>query len=252
MEQVPPFSDPRLRQSCVFCGGAAGTRDHVPSQVLLDEPFPENLPVVEACAECNSGFAEDESYLACWIDVARAGVARPELVPRRKIARILTDQPKLRERLERARRFGADGLVSFEIEATRARNVLLKLARGHAAFELDERRRDEPITIWMARLQDLGAEAHRDFETPPVISLWPEVGSRAMQRMHVVSVYLRAIDDPTRVFEHQFLLGPDWMEVQPGRYRYLVAGLDAGQLVVRIVFSEEFACEVVWAGTTLT
>jgi hypothetical protein len=245
MEQIKPFSDERLHQSCVYCGGATGTRDHVPSRVLLDEPFPENLPVVDACSACNSGFSEDESYFACWIDVVRAGAADPELVPRKKIGRILREQPQLRERLERARR-ADDGAMSPEVEATRARNVLLKLARGHAAFELDERRRDEPARISMARLSDLDPTARQQFETPPVVSLFPEVGSRAMQRMCVASVTLSSVEDPTRTCQTQFLLGPDWMEVQRGQYRYLAAALDTGELVVRIVLSEHFACEVVW------
>lgn len=245
MEQLKPFSDERLRQSCVYCGGITETRDHVPSRVLLDEPLPDNLPVVDACSACNLGFSDDEMYLACLVDVIRASVANPDLVPRKKIARILREQPLLLARLERARRV-SDGAVSFDIEQERVRNVVLKLARGHAAFELDEHKRDEPIRIMLMPLESLDPEARDEFETPPLVSLFSEVGSRSMQRMSVVSVTLAARDDPSQKVKKELLLGPDWLEVQEGRYRYLAAVLDDGQVVVRFVLSEYLACEVSW------
>jgi hypothetical protein len=246
MDQVKPFSDDRLRRSCVYCGGVAGTNDHVPSKVLLDEPFPDNLPVVDACSACNSGFSDDEMYVACLVDVVQASIADPDLVPRKKIARILRGQPQLREKLNRARHVN-DGVVSFDIESTRVRNVLLKLSRGHAAFELDERKRGEPTRVLITPLAALDGAEREAFETPPVVSLFPEIGSRAMQRMSVASVTLASIRDPGQTVSTHFLLGPDWMQVQPRRYRYLAAALDTGELVVRVVLSEFLASEVTWA-----
>lgn len=245
MEQIKPFSDERLRQSCVYCGGISETRDHVPSRVLLDEPLPDNMPVVDACSACNVGFSDDEMYLACVVDVVRASDANPDLVPRKRIARILREQPLLLARLERARRVN-DGVVAFDIEQERVRNVVLKLARGHAAFDLDERKRDEPIRIMVMPLASLDPEARDEFETPPVVSLFPEVGSRSMQRMSVVNFTLAARENQSQSVNRDVLLGPDWLEVQEGRYRYLAAVLDIGEVVVRIVLSEYLACEVTW------
>lgn len=62
------FVRQRLTRSCVYCGGIADTQDHVSSRVLLDDPKPVNIPVVEACKECNQGFSMDEEYLACLLD----------------------------------------------------------------------------------------------------------------------------------------------------------------------------------------
>ncbi|ABC83307.1 hypothetical protein [Anaeromyxobacter dehalogenans] len=245
MEQVKPFSDDRIRQACVYCGGAIGTRDHVPSRVLLDEPFPDNLPVVDACSGCNSGFSDDEMYVACLVDVVQASIADPDLVPRKKIGRILREQTLLRDKLARARHVN-DGVVSFDVESARVRNVLLKLARGHAAFELDERRRGEPVRVTMIPLAALAPAARAAFETPPLVSVFPEVGSRAMQRMSVASVTLMAAEDPSRAVEKQLILGADWIQVQRNRYRYLAVALDSGELVVRIVLSEYLCCEVIW------
>jgi hypothetical protein len=46
MQQLRSYADERLVASCVYCGNVTETRDHVPSRILLDEPYPENLPVV--------------------------------------------------------------------------------------------------------------------------------------------------------------------------------------------------------------
>jgi hypothetical protein len=60
MRQLRTFGDERELCLYAYCEGVPETRDHVPSRVLLDEPYPENLPVVPACKSCNSGFSADE------------------------------------------------------------------------------------------------------------------------------------------------------------------------------------------------
>ena len=60
--------------------------------------------------------------------------------------------------------------------------------------------------------------------------LWPEVGSRAMQRIMVVG---------------NMLLDEGWLTVQDDRYRFLpLYGL--GGIGARIVIREYLACEVIW------
>jgi hypothetical protein len=73
MRQIKDFADDRNKARCVYCGGLDETRDHVPSRVFLDEPLPENLPVVPACIACNNSFSRDEEYLACLIECALTG-----------------------------------------------------------------------------------------------------------------------------------------------------------------------------------
>ena len=58
-------------------------------------------------------------------------------------------------------------------------------------------------------------------------AIWPEVGSRAMQRL--------AMAYPNT---------PSWIVVQPGRYRYVACVDDI--VLVRMVLSEYLACEVIW------
>lgn len=246
MEQVPHYGDPRLLLHCVYCGGGTATRDHVPSRILLDEPYPENLPVVLACSECNSGFSLDEEYFACFVDMYHEAIAPEQHVPRPKIARILRDKPLLKDMLERSR-CEVGGSISFAIDTQRVRNVLLKLARGHAAFDLDEHLKEESATVALFPLADLDPATRECFETAPAVVVFPEVGSRAMQRMSVVSVTLESVAEPSRVLEQQVLLEPSWMEVQPGRYRYLATAPEPGSVIVRMVLSEVVGCEAVWS-----
>ena len=49
MQQLRCYGDDRNKGFCVHCGGPSETVDHVPSKVLLDEPYPENLMAASAC-----------------------------------------------------------------------------------------------------------------------------------------------------------------------------------------------------------
>jgi len=216
----------------VYCGGAVETRDHVPSRVLLDEPYPSNLPVVPACGTCNQGFSLDEEYLACLVECVICGSSAPNDITRPKVRRILAERSALAARLAAAC-MEMDSTTRFGVEDDRVRKVVLKLARGHAAFELHAPHFDDPSEIVTVPMQAMSVEARSAFERHPGISslaFWPEVGSRAMQR-------LIGIGETSAT---------GWITAQEGRYRYLAASTDQG-IVVRAVLSEYLACEVVWA-----
>ncbi len=229
MDHIESFADERLVAHCVHCGGLTETRDHCPSRVLLDKPHPENLPYLPACAPCNSGFSRDEEYFASLVECSRTGSV--EAVIRPKIRQIFEHSPALATRLSQARNVTDSGITWFAIEEERVRKVVLKLARGHAAFELSEPQCEEPSSIRFAPLHSLPDSARQAFEGDLAAgpSGWPEVGSRAMQRM---------------VIAQSSVFGPEWIDVQTGQYRYLA--IADGAVVIRIVVSEYLACEVTW------
>lgn len=229
MRQVPDYADDRRKGFCVHCGGVHETDDHMPSKVFLDRPYPENLPVSPACAKCNEGFSQDEEYLACLLECVIAGEADPVRIRRPGIARKLRDQPRLRERLAASRR-EHQGAVAWDVETPRVKNVLVKLARGHAAFEINEPRLDDPVSVGFAPLVSLTAEQREAFEQEDSgLALWPEVGSRAMSRVLVVG---------DEAYEE------GWLLVQEDRYRYRV--LQDEGLRVKIVIREYLAAEICW------
>lgn len=226
------FIDERLTGMCVYCGTHPDTRDHVPSKVLLDEPYPTELPVVGACKRCNASFSLDEQYLACFLDCVICGDTEASDLQRPNVKRILEENPVLHRRIEGARKRDESDSLLWEPEAARVRNVILKLARGHAAYELYPKL-DEPTVVSFVPLQILSEEERLAFEllTADKLDLWPEIGSRA---------FLRAFGKSPDRLEHS----GDWIVVQRGRYRYAVSEADG--VIVRMVLSEYLACEVVW------
>ena len=224
--------DERLIGMCVHCGGQLNTRDHVPSKVFLDEPYPPELPVAGACETCNAGFSLDEQYLSCFIECVICGTVEPAGLQRPKVKRILSENPKLRHRIEASVRRGEGSSLLWKPETDRVRNVILKLARGHTAYELYPKPED-PVHVEFTPLRILSEQQRMGFEGggSGELSSWPEIGSRAFFR-----AYGSEPDALTQV--------GDWIVVQPGRYRYAVN--ETGGVLVRMVLSEYLACEISW------
>src|SRR5262245_54562050 len=93
------FADERQSGMCVFCGAEPETRDHVASRVLLDDPLPDDPPLVDSCRACNGGFSRDEEYLACLLDCVITGSTDPAAVRREKVRRSLLHSPGLAARI---------------------------------------------------------------------------------------------------------------------------------------------------------
>jgi hypothetical protein len=242
LEPLKNFADDRLIVGCIYCGGQEQTREHVPSRVFLDAPLPENLPIVGACRSCNNGFSLDEEYLACLVESVIAGSANPESIKRPRVANILRRAPALRARIEAAKTC-AHGQTQFTIEPERVKNVVVKLARGHAAFELSQPCKEEPASVWWRPLALMDEEQRDEFESSHVIEGYGEIGSRGMQRLLVAQFVIQSDSSEP---EMAGLLINDWVEVQEGRYRY--HAIDYGNAVrIKLVIGEYFACEVVWS-----
>ncbi len=230
MQQFKCYGDRRNKGFCVHCGGPDETDDHVPSKVLLDEPYPDNLIVCSSCLRCNNALSIDETYLACLLECVLAGEADPAKLHRPKIAKVLANSTSLLERLRRARSDGDNGPV-WAVENERVKAVVLKLARGHAVYEYNEPRLAEPYSMSFKPIVSMDETERQAFEGSDEVGLagWPEVGSRAMQRLLIVG---------SNVFSE------GWLVIQDGNYRFRVSQEDG--LTVNIVLREYLACRVVW------
>lgn len=229
MQQLRCYGDDRNKGFCVHCGGPNETVDHVPSKVLLDEPYPENLMAASACRQCNNDFSIDEEYLACLLECVIAGSTTPDQLHRPKIARILRGNSSLLARLQCARMDGAEGPV-WAAENDRVSRVVLKLARCHAAFELNEPQLHDPSHLEIKPLPLMTEDEREAFECDSdALDVWPEVGSRAMQRVLVADT-------------DAFVEG--WVTVQEGNYRFRTS--QANGLTVKIVLREYLGCEIIW------
>lgn len=228
MKQITPFADSRMSFSgCVYCGAAPETRDHVPSRVLLDDPFPENLPVVHACFSCNQSFSRNEEYLACLLEAVLIGDTAVTSQMRPKVQKILTNRPSLTARIRNSS-VGTREQPLWMPESERIENVIQKLAQGHAAYDLSLPLLGKPRHIAFVPMPLMSDSERIEFERSPEPGFWPEVGTRAMIRA--------ATSWPNQP--------GSWVVVQPQRYRYALASFVG--ITVRIVLSEYLACEVRW------
>lgn len=229
MRQIKIFSDTRHDTQCAYCGTIPDTRDHVPSKILLEKPFPENLPVVPSCLECNNGFSLDEEYFACLIECLISGSTDLNQLSRERIVNILKRKTKLKSRLD-------DSLISepektyFKIESDRIENVILKLAFGHAKFENSETQFEKPEHIAFVPIETLTEEEQYSFFKITKMQKSPEIGSRAMQNIHLTQ-------DGTPI--------SNWIIVQEGIYQYSVTET-IENLKVRMLIWNYLACEVIW------
>jgi hypothetical protein len=240
MDQLLNLADERLINDCIFCGDSADTRDHVPSKIFLTSPYPENLPVVGACKVCNQGFSKDEQYLVCFLESVLAGSTEPSKIQNSHVARTMKRAPALRARIEAAKS-ELNGQIVFNPEEERIKNVMLKLARGHAAFELSQPCKEEPDRYWCGPLKSLDQESQDDFDAAHIQQLLGEIGSRSMQRMFAAEVSLVSTSGEKTL---QVVVN-DWVDVQQGRYRYLAID-DVNGVIIRIMIADYLACEVEW------
>lgn len=241
MDQLNNYADDRLIRGCMYCDGSAETRDHVPSKCLLEPPYPTNLPVVGCCYDCNQNFSKDEQYFVCLLESVLCGSTDPEKIGRPSVARIMQNSPALRQRIENSKT-EVNGQVAFVPEIERINNVMLKLARGHAAFELSQPCHEKPDHVWCGPLFSLSEKDRERFDSVHFQQIFGEVGSRNMQRILVTQMTMLNKNGGQ---QNVGMIINDWVDVQDDIYRYHAID-DMGMLIIRIVIAEYFACEVAW------
>lgn len=239
---IEDFADERHKAWCLSCcqalAGNVVNRDHVPSKVLLDRPFPDNLPVVQVCAACNNGHSLDEEYFIAFLGVVLSGSTKPQDQTIDRARAVLEHNPGLAARIETTRSSIEEGDKSrlyWHPEAERIHRVILKNARGHVYYDFGEPMLGAPSSLWAVPLVSLSDERREHFEavldqTGESLAGWPEVGSRAMNRL------FSGVD-----------MIDGWTIVQEGIYRYAVIQ-DGTGYVVRILIREYLAAEVAWSG----
>lgn len=124
------------KQSCIYCGSKALTRDHVPPRLLLERPFPKNLLTVPSCLDCNRGASKDEEYfLALIAQVSQSPHIQAKLDSGGTLDRAFTRSPALEQRFLDAIRIDENtGQPFIEPELPRVARIVKKIALG--LFEL--------------------------------------------------------------------------------------------------------------------
>ncbi|MEH3091302.1 MAG: hypothetical protein PGN20_04475 [Agrobacterium cavarae] len=253
MREIDDFTDERLKAWCIHCGGVIANvesnRDHVPTKSLLTKALRERgakydsgvgdeldyLPQVLVCRRCNSSFSSDENYLLCVLHAVMAGSLYPDPTKHSEAATILRSNRHVVRSLKN-RPDGQlplfDDLQPFALfpDLNRVRRVIVKNARGHAYYEIDEPLLEEPDHVAFVPLVLLSSEQRDAFETTETgteLAAWPEVGSR--MTVHLLD---------------QGAMTGGWITVEPGRYRYAIDWSNA--MTVKTVIWEYLATETRW------
>ena len=197
------------------------------------EPFPENLPTIPACFECNNGYSEDEKYLACFLDVLKSNLyadysrkdqTNHRLEKDKNLQALLVEQIKV-----------SDGKVYYELDEERFLRILVKLARGHAGFEFDYVNFDDTgITVSYNFLFEIAEDVMSDFNQIPEIDIAPEVCSRGITAPCIMQNI-----ETDEAFAFAF-----WNEVQDNQYRYQVTRNKNGGICVKFVIYEFLYCKI--------
>lgn len=237
MQQLKNFADPRLIQGCIYCGAPnPDTREHVPSKVLLEKPFPENLPVIGACRSCNNSYSIDEEYAACIIACMSVGSTKPDEIKNSRVRDILSKKTYLRFMIEQSKVIssGTHSGVSFNVDQERFNKFINKLAIGHAAYELSLILHETPRRLEWKLISSMSEDEITSFDAPQLIDILGEIGSRDSQRAIVVEALLQS-PSTGEMKKIPFILN-DWIDVQDGVYRYHVAQ-NNDSVTVKIVLS---------------
>jgi hypothetical protein len=125
-------------------------------------------------------------------------------------------------------RVESSGRIIFKPEVERISKVIIKLAKGHALYELHDPCPENPDGIHIVPLELMSESERNAFEFPVAPAVWPEVGSRALQRLVVADSQPEA----------------PWLVVQSGMYRYHTS--PEPRATIRMVIGEYLGCLVHW------
>ncbi len=228
---------------CIHCGISLEkfkiSKEHIPSKCLLMEPYPKELMTMNSCHKCNARSASDEQYLYALLSAVLAGSTSPEGQNTQKAVRTFKSSPRLRSMIEQSKTeietlFG-EIETSFFPDRKRVDHVVVKNARCHALYELDQALSWDPDQVAAVPLQHLTPEQRVGFETAGKgeISGWAEIGTR---------MFVREVEAAGGL--HSDFCG-SWIVVQGGVYRYSVEVHGDG-ICVRSVIREYLATETYW------
>lgn len=228
MIQIRNFADPRQTELCAYCATLEKklTKDHTPSKIFLNKPYPENMHIVPACFDCNNNFSSDEEYLSYWIEMALFEQKEVKTDRYKKAVRALERNISLKKNILGDSLFKKNDIMP--LDESRFCNIVFKLASGHILFKHNTPQYEMPTSIKWFYFQNLNNINKRLFEQEPQMDVFPEVGSRTIIKIDELGLPVYS-----------------WEIVQPDIYRYLVANID-DDLVVKIIFSEFLACEAIW------
>ena len=227
---------------CIYCGKLADTREHIPPKAFLKKPLPSDLPVLPACKKCNNGFSSDELYVRAYIECLKAVFADADL---NAIQPLQSDRREIRDAKESVKAALDAKKITFD---KRIGRILLKLAVGHATYELSggyHSRKWQPLYTKYIIRPTASEEAWADLEYAELLNdkVLPELGSRVFRKIYIIQPLLKSMDSDDTQKENLCFL--DWTDIQDGIYRY-IAYIEGSRLTVKMILMDYLYAEVVF------
>lgn len=227
---------------CIYCGNKADSREHIPSKIFIDKPYPPNLYLVPACKACNNSFSADELYT--WFVLKHLEREFGETKLSEHEEQRYNKYPSIRSKvINDIHAFSEDKTSCYFFRSGRVERVLAKLAIGHMVYELSEGYYTESEYSWNIERVVYGfrpvlsKEVIFDYDCAIDIKelMLPEVGSRVYDHIYPITIPLSQVDTDHRLVLSSLLL--DWTDIQDQKYRY-IALIDANLAQVNIVIDE--------------
>ncbi|MED1876959.1 hypothetical protein [Brevibacillus borstelensis] len=250
MKFVDFLGDDRLRYKivytrdsyteCVYCGEKADTREHVPSKVFLVKPYPAFLGIVPACFKCNNSFSSDELFLSILIEKLKSIYYGEKYILSEETIGRINKYKKIANQIDMA--IANKRINEFDKRISR---VLFKLAIGHAVFEVSEGYCIKEGIVSYSFRDSMSNEEIEEFSAPFILNgqVFPEVGSRAFERIIVVEMDLASVHDPEQKINTRLAL-LEWVDVQATKYSY-TSYLFGDEIVVKIIINEFLYAQVI-------
>jgi len=224
---------------CVYCGEKADTREHAPSKVLLEHPYPNNLPVLPSCKRCNNSFSSDELYMALLLELLKFhyydGYYK---LSDKTLSRF--DKKEGQQAIKDSQQYILNLLEI--INNSKILRVIHKLAICHAVYEMSEGYHGDDYisnqqTVSFKLLPMMRPDEYDDWDCvePLEGKMLPEIGSIGYDRIGVIELPLYDVSGELgKKIMFSFI---DWHDVQEDRYRY-ICFKDGNMITVKIVINE--------------
>ena len=200
MMYINDYSDSKEKGYCSICltsiYNKITSNDHIPSKCLLVKPYPNNLPTLRVCAKCNNIISKDEHKFLDFLKIKKTNIEN----------------------------LNSQNLIENEKDKDAFTRVIMKNAMGHLSYEFGSIILTQPATIglWILNPENF------DYFNSVSYNLYPEVGSRMMQRL----------------FSGDDIDNNGWITVQKNVYKYSV--FIQNNLKVRAIIWNKFVSEVIW------
>lgn len=232
---------------CVYCGTPSDTREHVPSRVFLSKPYPEDLPVLPACKQCNNSFSNDELYTEVYITTIKFLSGYADSLSKENQKRMYLNTAFLDAQNDLSKYYNSES-ISINEKVVR---VITKLAVCHMVYELSEGYcvNDaciKPISVSYSFAFDMTADEKKQYDSFIFINdkRVPEIGSRVFDKIFVLEPVLQRIDNGEQS-ELQMLV-MNWTDIQEHNYRYIAWLENNNFFHVKIVIHDFLYAEIIF------